>query len=112
MKIEKVFPEELNEDKKFIYAALNKPDNVKMSMVESDVVISPRAFVLGYDEEKERNILSVYDGLQFYITVSETFINRFLECVNILESLDFSFCVTHHTNKSGRPYINFSMIYQ
>lgn len=117
MKSVRVYPKELENDKKFIYATLNSASGGRLSDVDPRNELQCDAFVLGESTDittgEVRNLLALkIRGEGIVYTVSNTFITRFLDCVDTLETLDFKFRVPHDKNKAGREYISFELIYE
>lgn len=55
---------------------------------------------------EEQNVLAIVSGGMKVATISKTFIDSFLECVELMEDEPFSIVITGGTTKGGRPYVN------
>lgn len=112
MKFVRCFPEERAAEKMFIYGILNARKGAKMSSIDPREEVHTTGFVLGRDDVADKDLLAVItdDGEVFY-TVSKTFISQFIDCVDTIDTADLRFKVGRDTNKNGREYITFDLVY-
>lgn len=57
-------------------------------------------------EETEQLVLAIVSGGMKISTISQTFIDSFMEVVDIMEDEPFSIIITGGTSKGGRQFVN------
>ena len=99
-------------DKKKIYK-LTKADSQRVQDLEQGVSFAVDAWAL-YEEDKlkkdgtteKQTVLAVVSSGVKFATISQTFINSFMECVDLMEDEPFSIIITGGTSRGGRQYVN------
>lgn len=99
-------------DKKKVYK-LTKADSQRVQDLEQGVSFAVDSYAL-YEEDKMKKdgstetqtVLAVVSGGVKFATISQTFINSFMECVELMEGDPFSIIITGGTSKGGRQYVN------
>lgn len=56
--------------------------------------------------EEEQTILAIVSGGMKISTISQTFIDSFLECVDLMEGEPFTIIISGGTSKGGRQFVN------
>lgn len=99
-------------DKKAVYK-LTKSESQRVQDVEKGVSLPVDKWAL-YTEtkrgkdgtESEQTVLAIVSGSMKISTISQTFIDSFLECVELMDGDPFSIVITGGTSKGGRQYVN------
>jgi hypothetical protein len=95
-------------NKKEVYR-LTKSESQRVQDVEKGVSLPVDKWAL-YTEKnskgEEQNVLAIVSGGMKVSTISKTFIDSFLECVELMEDEPFSIVITGGTSKGGRQYVN------
>lgn len=95
-------------NKKELYK-LTKSESIRVQDVEPGTSIPVEKYAL-YVEEKpdgtKQNVLAVVGGGLKVATISKTFINSFMECVDLMGDDAFSILITGGTSKAGRRYVS------
>lgn len=95
-------------NKKEVYR-LTKSESQRVQDVEKGVSLPVDKWAL-YTEKnskgEEQNVLAIVSGGMKVSTISKTFIDSFLECVDLMENDPFSIVITGGTSKGGRQYVN------
>lgn len=99
-------------NKKAVYK-LTKAESQRVQDLEQGVSFPVDSWAL-YEEDKlkkdgtteKQTILAVVSGGVKFATISQTFINSFMECVDLMENDPFSIIITGGTSKGGRQYVN------
>ena len=99
-------------DKKKAYK-MTKANSQRVQDLEQGVSFPVDAWAL-YEEDKlkkdgsteTQTVLSVISGGVKFATISQTFINSFMECVELMENEPFSIIITGGTSKGGRQYVD------
>lgn len=99
-------------DKKAVYR-LTKSESQRVQDVEKGVSLPVDKWAL-YTESKrgkdgaeiEQTVLAIVSGGMKISTISQTFIDSFMECVELMENDPFSIIITGGTSKGGRQYVN------
>lgn len=99
-------------NKKLLYK-LTKAEAQRVQDLEQGVSFPVDLYAL-YDEPKMKKdgstetqtVLAVVSGGMKFATISQTFINSFMECVDLMDGEPFSIIITGGTSKGGRQYVN------
>lgn len=103
-------------NKKEVYR-LTKGDSQKIEGLEHGLSLPVEKYAL-YTEVKDRNkqdgtveqysqtVLTFTSGSYKFGTISATFINSFMEIVELMDGEPFSIIITGGESKSGRKYVN------
>lgn len=99
-------------DKKKVYK-LTKAESQRVQDLEQGVSFPVDSWAL-YEEPKmkkdgtaeNQTVLAVVSGGVKFATISQTFINSFMECVDLMDGEPFSIIITGGTSKGGRQYVN------
>lgn len=95
-------------NKKEVYR-LTKSESQRVQDVEKGVSLPVDKWAL-YKEKnnkgEEQNVLAIVSGSMKVSTISKTFIDSFMECVELMENDPFSIVITGGTSKGGRQYVN------
>ena len=99
-------------NKKAVYK-LTKADSQRVQDLEQGCSFPVDAWAL-YEEDKlkkdgtseKQTVLAVVSGGVKFATISQTFINSFMECVDLMDGEPFSIIITGGTSKGGRQYVN------
>lgn len=95
-------------NKKEVYR-LTKSESQRVQDVEKGISLPVDKWAL-YTEKnnkgEEQNVLAVVSGGMKISTISKTFIESFLECVDLMGDDPFSIIITGGTSKGGRQYVN------
>ena len=99
-------------DKKAVYK-LTKSESQRVQDVEKGVSLPVDKWALyaetkrGKDgTESEQTVLAIISGGMKISTISQTFIDSFMECVELMDGDPFSIVITGGTSKGGRQYVN------
>lgn len=96
------------EDKKAVYK-LTKSESQRVQDVEKGVSLPVDKWAL-YTEKnnrgEEQTVLAIVSGSMKVSTISKTFIDSFMECVELMDDDPFSIVITGGTSKGGRQYVN------
>lgn len=96
------------EDKKAVYK-LTKSESQRVQDVEKGVSLHVDKWAL-YTEKnskgEEQTVLAIISGGMKVSTISKTFIDSFMECVELMDDDPFSIVITGGTSKGGRQYVN------
>ena len=112
MKLKRCMPENLAENRMFTYGILNSRKGKSLKDVDSREELHATGFLLGFDDRSERSLLAlILESGDIVYTVSNTFIEMFLDCVDTLETCDLRFRVGHELNRNKREYITFILSY-
>ena len=99
-------------NKKEVYR-LTKSESQRVQDVEQGLSLPVDKFAL-YKEikrgkdgtETEQTVLAIVSGGMKISTISQTFIDSFMECVELMEDEPFSIIITGGTSKGGRKYVD------
>lgn len=99
-------------DKKAVYR-LTKSESQRVQDVERGLSLPVDKWAL-YTEtkrakdgtESEQTVLAIVSGGMKISTISKTFIDSFLECVDLMGDDAFSIVITGGTSKGGRQFVN------
>ena len=95
-------------DKKAVYK-LTKSESQRVQDVEKGVSLPIDKWAL-YTEKnnkgEEQTVLAIVSGGMKVSTISKTFIDSFMECVELMDGDPFSIVITGGTSKGGRQYVN------
>lgn len=99
-------------NKKEVYR-LTKSESQRVQDVEKGVSLPVDKWAL-YTETKRgkdgtetaQTVLAIVSGGMKISTISQTFIDSFMECVDLMENDPFSIIITGGTSKGGRQYVN------
>ena len=95
-------------DKKAVYK-LTKSESQRVQDVEKGVSLPVDKWAL-YTEKnnkgEEQTVLAIVSGGMKVSTISKTFIDSFMECVELMDGDPFSIVITGGTSKGGRQYVN------
>lgn len=99
-------------DKKALYK-LTKSASERVQDLERGTSFPVDAFALYKEskvsksgEVKEQTVLSVISGAVKFSTISGTFIESFLEIVELMDGEPFAIIITGGTSKGGREYVD------
>lgn len=104
------------ENKKEVYR-MTRSDSLKIEGLEKGLSLPVERYAL-YMEEKQRNkqdgtvetydqkVLTFTSGDKKFGTISATFIDSFMEIVELMEDEPFSIVITGGQSKNGRNYVN------
>ena len=95
---------------------MTKGDSIRIQDIEKGLSIPVDKWAL-YLEDKtgkdgsvtQQRVLSFVSGGVKYGTISGTFINSFMEIVDLMENDPFALVITGGTSKGGRTYVNCEM---
>ena len=116
MKIEFISTNADINNKKEIYR-MTKGESLKIEGLEKGLSLPVEKYAL-YNEEKERNkqdgsketyvqkVLTFISGDKKFGTISATFIDSFMEIVELMENDPFASLITGGQSKNGRTYVN------
>jgi hypothetical protein len=99
-------------DKKAVYR-LTKSESQRVQDVERGLSLPVDKWAL-YTEtkrakdgtENEQTVLAIVSGGMKISTISKTFIDSFIECVDLMGGEPFSIVITGGTSKGGRQFVN------
>lgn len=99
-------------DKKAVYK-LTKAESQRVQDVEKGLSLPVDQWAI-YTEtkcgkdgtESEQTVLTIISGSMKISTISQTFIDSFMECVELMENDPFSIIITGGTSKGGRKFVN------
>lgn len=95
-------------DKKAVYK-LTKAESQRVQDVEKGLSLPVDKWAV-YTEKnnkgEEQTVLAIVSGGMKVSTISKTFIDSFMEIVDIMEPDPFSIIITGGTSKGGRQYVN------
>ena len=95
-------------DKKAVYK-LTKSESQRVQDVEKGVSLPVDKWAL-YTEKnnkgEEQTVLAIVSSGMKVSTISKTFIDSFMDCVELMEGDPFSIVITGGTSKGGRQYVN------
>lgn len=99
-------------DKKAVYR-LTKSESQRVQDVERGLSLPVDKWAL-YTENKrakdgtesEQTVLAIVSGGMKISTISKTFIDSFMECVDLMGDDAFSIVITGGTSTSGRQFVN------
>lgn len=95
-------------NKKEVYR-LTKSDSQRVQDVEQGLSLPVDKWAV-YKETnskgEEQTVLAIVSGTLKMSTISKTFIDSFMEIVDIMEPDPFSIIITGGTSKGGRQYVN------
>ena len=95
-------------DKKAVYK-LTKSESQRVQDVEKGISLPVDKWAL-YTEKnnkgEEQTVLAIVSGGMKISTISKTFIDSFMECVELMDDDPFSIVITGGTSKGGRQYVN------
>ena len=95
-------------DKKAVYK-LTKSESQRVQDVEKGVSLPVDKWAL-YTEKnskgEEQTVLAIVSGGMKVSTISKTFIDSFMKCVELMDGEPFSIVITGGTSKGGRQYVN------
>lgn len=99
-------------DKKAVYR-LTKSESQRVQDVERGLSLPVDKWAL-YTEtksakdgtESEQTVLAIVSGGMKISTISKTFIDSFIECVDLMDGEPFSIVITGGTSKGGRQFVN------
>ena len=105
----KIIRSNINEaDKKAVYK-LTKSESQRVQDVEQGLSLPVDKWCL-YEEKNSKgenqNVLAIVSGGMKISTISKTFIDSFMECVELMENEPFGIVITGGTSKGGRKYVN------
>ena len=105
----KIIKSNINEaDKKAVYK-LTKSESQRVQDVEQGLSLPVDKWCL-YEEKnskgEDQNVLAIVSGGMKISTISKTFIESFMECVELMDGEQFSIVITGGTSKGGRKYVN------
>ena len=99
-------------DKKAVYK-LTKAESQRVQDVEKGLSLPVDKWAIYTEtkknkngEETEQTVLAIVSGGMKISTISQTFIDSFLECVDLMEDEPFSIIITGGTSKGGRQFVN------
>jgi len=99
-------------DKKAVYK-LTKSESQRVQDVEKGLSLPVDKWAVYTEtkknktgEETEQIVLAIVSGGMKISTISQTFIDSFMECVDIMEDEPFSIIITGGTSKGGRQFVN------
>lgn len=95
-------------DKKAVYK-LTKSESQRVQDVEKGVSLPVDKWALYTEKnskEEEQTVLVIVSGGMKISTISKTFIDSFMECVELMDDDPFSIVITGGTSKGGRQYVN------
>lgn len=99
-------------DKKAVYR-LTKSESQRVQDVEKGLSLPVDKWAVYTEtkknqkgEETEQTVLAIVSGGMKISTISQTFIDSFLECVDLMEDEPFSIIITGGTSKGGRQFVN------
>lgn len=99
-------------DKKAVYK-LTKAESQRVQDVEKGLSLPVDKWAVYTEtkknkngEETEQTVLAIVSGGMKISTISQTFIDSFLECVDLMEDEPFSIIITGGTSKGGRQFVN------
>lgn len=99
-------------DKKAVYK-LTKSESQRVQDVEKGLSLPVDTWAVYTEtkknksgEETEQTVLAIVSGGMKISTISQTFIDSFLECVDLMEDEPFSIIITGGTSKGGRQFVN------
>lgn len=99
-------------DKKAVYK-LTKSESQRVQDVEKGLSLPVDKWAVYTEtkknkngEETEQTVLAIVSGGMKISTISQTFIDSFLECVDLMENEPFSIIITGGTSKGGRQFVN------
>lgn len=99
-------------DKKAVYK-LTKSESQRVQDVEKGLSLPVEKWAVYTEnkknkngEETEQTILAIVSGGMKISTISQTFIDSFMECVDIMDGEPFSIIITGGTSKGGRQFVN------
>lgn len=100
------------EDKKKVYK-LTKSQSQNVKDIERGVSLPVDEYALYTEvkvnkkgEEEEQTVLAVVSGTMKISTISKTFIDSFMEIVELMAGEPFSIILTGGTSKGGREYVD------
>lgn len=99
-------------NKKEVYR-MTKSEAMRVQDVEKGVTLTVDKWML-YTETKtakdgnqsEQRVLSIVSGDTKISTISNTFIESFMEIVDLMDGEDFAIIITGGTSKGGRTFVN------
>lgn len=95
-------------NKKEVYR-LTKSDSQRVQDVEQGLSLPVDKWAV-YTEKnskgEEQTVLAIVSGGMKVSTISKTFIDSFMEIVDLMEPDPFSIIITGGTSKGGRQYVN------
>lgn len=99
-------------NKKLLYK-LTKAAAQRVQDLEKGTTFPVDLYAL-YEEDKlkkdgsteTQTVLAVVSGGTKFATISQTFINSFMECVDIMGDDKFAIVITGGTSKGGRQYVD------
>lgn len=109
----KIIRSNINEaDKKAVYK-LTKAESQRVQDVEKGLSLPVDKWCI-YEETKKntkgeditQTVLAIVSGGMKISTISQTFINSFMECVDLMDNDPFSIIITGGTSKGGRQFVN------
>ena len=105
----KIIKSNINEaDKKAVYK-LTKSESQRVQDVEQGLSLTVDKWCL-YEEKNSKdeiqNVLAIVSGGMKISTISKTFIDSFMECVELMDGEPFAIVITGGTSKGGRKYVN------
>lgn len=100
------------ENKKEVYK-LTKAESQRVQDVEKGLSLPVDKWAV-YEETKKNSkgeestqtVLAIVSGGMKISTISQTFINSFMECVDLMDNEPFSIIITGGTSKGGRQFVN------
>ena len=102
-------------DKKKVYK-LTKGESQRVQDLETGVTMQVDSFALYEEtkldrngEEKTQTVLSIVSGGMKISTISKTFIDSFMEIVDLMEGEPFAITITGGISKGGRQYVDCEM---
>ncbi|MBO7183051.1 MAG: hypothetical protein J6V49_02850 [Bacteroidales bacterium] len=99
-------------DKKAVYK-LTKAESQRVQDVEKGLSLPVDKWAVYTEtkkgkngEETEQTVLAIVSGGMKISTISNTFIDSFMEVVDIMDGDPFSIIITGGTSKGGRQFVN------
>lgn len=99
-------------DKKAVYK-LTKAESQRVQDIEKGLSLPVDKWAVYTEtkknkngEESEQTVLAIVSGGMKISTISQTFIDSFLECVDLMGNDPFSIIITGGTSKGGRQFVN------
>lgn len=99
-------------DKKAVYK-LTKAESQRVQDIEKGLSLPVDKWAVYTETKKNKNgdeteqtVLAIVSGGMKISTISQTFIDSFMECVAIMDGEPFSIIITGGTSKGGRQFVN------